>query len=377
MTGGTAEPAVVLLVTPEPHYGGAERSLLELASGLLQHRSFKPHVIVAEECEWKDVLETLGIDWSMCPFPRLERTRNVFRLCIQLIRLLRSGFRIRSVSIRRKAVLVHANGLKAFLPAVLGAKLSRRPCVWHVRDYPTDRWLCRLAARLSSKTICVSHFIEAALEACTGPAPQRVSVIYNAAEVRSLALASPEGKTPVTFTMIAQFAPWKRHELFLKAAYELRDEGRDWRYVVAGTSLSRNDLRHEAKVRTLSTLLGMDSVLTFHGEARDVGDVLSLADIVVLPSYREPFGRVIVEAWRYSKPVIVSDCGAGAELVEHGSNGLLFDSGSQGALTRCMRELGSDATLRDRMGRSGKERSSSFTTRLMVQKVVDVYGELL
>ena len=51
----------------------------------------------------------------------------------------------------------------------------------------------------------------------------------------------------------------------------------------------------------------------------------TLADVFVLPSYREPWGAVVNEAMNFALPVVASqDGGAVADLVENGRNGLLF-----------------------------------------------------
>src|SRR5688572_10763819 len=59
-----------------------------------------------------------------------------------------------------------------------------------------------------------------------------------------------------------------------------------------------------------------------------------------MPSiWYETFGRTIMEAFAKGTPVIASDHGAMAELVEHGRTGLLFTPGSPSDLAARMREL--------------------------------------
>jgi glycosyltransferase involved in cell wall biosynthesis len=62
-----------------------------------------------------------------------------------------------------------------------------------------------------------------------------------------------------------------------------------------------------------------------------------LADLVVVPSHDEPWGVAVNEALAAGAPVVVSDAvGAGPDLVQPGRNGLIYEAGDVGALTRAL-----------------------------------------
>jgi glycosyltransferase involved in cell wall biosynthesis/MoaA/NifB/PqqE/SkfB family radical SAM enzyme len=72
----------------------------------------------------------------------------------------------------------------------------------------------------------------------------------------------------------------------------------------------------------------------------DVGTVLADLDVVVVPSiWRENSPLVIQEAQLAGLPVVASDAGGMAELVEHGKNGYLFPLGDEEALARTLQEI--------------------------------------
>lgn len=58
---------------------------------------------------------------------------------------------------------------------------------------------------------------------------------------------------------------------------------------------------------------------------REKADALAACDVLCLPSSRESFGIVYVEAWQYGKPVVVGPSRASRDLVEHGVTGLHVD----------------------------------------------------
>jgi glycosyltransferase involved in cell wall biosynthesis len=79
------------------------------------------------------------------------------------------------------------------------------------------------------------------------------------------------------------------------------------------------------------------------------------ADAVLLPSHRETFGKVLVEAGLAGKPLVTtSACGSAGLIVQDGVNGLVIEPGDVSQLARAMMQL-FDPELRARMGARSKE----------------------
>ena len=80
------------------------------------------------------------------------------------------------------------------------------------------------------------------------------------------------------------------------------------------------------------------------------------AAVVVCPSLSEGFGVVCAEAMAHGKPVVASDVGGLATLVQHERTGLLVPPGDPVALRAAIERLLADPELRARYGRAGRER---------------------
>ncbi len=78
-------------------------------------------------------------------------------------------------------------------------------------------------------------------------------------------------------------------------------------------------------------------------------------DLLVAPSRYESFGLIYVEAMRCAKPVVGCNAGGIPEVVTDGVTGLLCPPGDVAGLTACLLRLASDRTLRERLGRAGRE----------------------
>ena len=101
------------------------------------------------------------------------------------------------------------------------------------------------------------------------------------------------------------------------------------------------------------------------------------ADVLVVPSRYEPFGMVILEGMAHGLPIVASDVGGPAEILEHGRTGLLFPSRDAAALADQLIALVGDRGLRQRLGRAGAEEARlSWTWPKRVAAMGEVYAEL-
>ena len=102
------------------------------------------------------------------------------------------------------------------------------------------------------------------------------------------------------------------------------------------------------------------------------------ADMLVVPSWYEPFGMVVLEGMLYGLAIAASDVGGPAEILEHGRTGILFPPRSARALADAIIELSVDASLRQRIASAaaGEVRRRWLWPRL-VERMRTVYSELV
>lgn len=91
----------------------------------------------------------------------------------------------------------------------------------------------------------------------------------------------------------------------------------------------------------------------FMGERNDVPELIGDFDIFALATHIEASGTAVAEAGAASVPVVVTDVGGVAEMLNPGKSGLLVPLGDTQALTKAIQTLVADPDLRRRMGRAG------------------------
>ena len=145
----------------------------------------------------------------------------------------------------------------------------------------------------------------------------------------------------------------------------------DARLLVLGSGPERALLEQTAR-RT-----GVSDRVDFLGSKprAEVVHHLAASDVFVFPTERDEAAPLVpLEAMAAGLPVVASDIGGGAELIESGKNGLLVPPASVDSLARAIDSLLADDALRRRMGEAARERIvERYTIEAMTRQTVAVY----
>ena len=104
---------------------------------------------------------------------------------------------------------------------------------------------------------------------------------------------------------------------------------------------------------------------------------ISASDMLVHPTYREGFGKIIQEAMSMQLPVITTDVPGPSEVVEENISGILVPKADAKALADAMCKLYEDKELADRIAEAGYKRFlENFTMEKMVKNIYDEYSKI-
>lgn len=389
-------PLRIAFLNASGDIGGAERALLLLLEQL-DRRRYAPSVTCFGKGRLVEALSDRGLSTAVIPMgaaEKLSRTKggrlsdtaagaaSMFQAMARLVAQLR----------RQAPDLIHTNNIKTHLIGGLAGRVLRRPVVWHMRDVVPEgrqRTLFQRAARvLPHRIVAVSKTVQEQFHG--SGAEERVRTVHDAAdperyqprrpaaEVREALGIAPD---TLVLAMVAHYAQWKGHMVFLEALARLALQGMPVKGLLIGGSIygNRAEQDHESAVRERARELGLGDRAIFTGFQDCVPDFLNAADLLVHPPTRpEPFGLAVIEAMLLGKPVVASAGGGMLETVEPGRTGLLFPTGNVAELARAVRQLALDAELRAAMGAAGRERVHQlFSPHVHYTRVESVYRELL
>ncbi|HEX7433110.1 MAG TPA: glycosyltransferase [Anaerolineaceae bacterium] len=134
-----------------------------------------------------------------------------------------------------------------------------------------------------------------------------------------------------------------------------------------------------ARLQAICRDLGMDDVVLFLGKRSQ--DTLpyyySAADVLVMPSHYESFGMVALEAMACGTPVVASQVGGLAFLVQDGVTGYVVPDGEPNLLIERLTTLIRDDQLRKKMGEQAAILAQNYSWDRIAERIVDVYHDLI
>ncbi|MCU0548780.1 MAG: glycosyltransferase family 4 protein [Leptolyngbya sp. Prado105] len=271
--------------------------------------------------------------------------------------------------------LIHSNGIKAHVLLGLLGRLNC-PVIWHIQDfYSTRPIMARVLKGLSRSTsgaIALSHAVKQDAESLI-KAP--IQVIYPAIDSHYFRVEGVRSQV-VRIGLVASFARWKGHDIFLQAAAQVMSDVPVQFQIVgapicrtSGLQVSFAELQNQVKN------LGLERVVEFVGFQPETASIYQNLDIIVHASTQpEPFGFVIAEAMAFGKAVIVTNTGGAAELITNQYDAIAVPPGDVAALVQALRQLIQNAQLRQELGQNARRSAiEKFNRDRMADELLQVY----
>lgn len=372
---------IVAFVNTPTYVGGSEISILTLANSLSRD-AFTPLVVTNGTGAFLDRVGRLGLKSATLDFPWFSR-RRPWQYAGSILNLI--------VLLRREHVgIVHTNcdhGLPYVQKAcaVLGL-----PYVSHVRDMVRG-WFQpdRLRALNAASAVIVSSNAMAKDCVAAGIRCATVLTVYNPVDLDQFRprdsqhrdLLRSELGIPATSPvvgLVGQVLPLKGHSEFLRASLQLAERVGSSHFVVIGQPPPGDQhQRYLTELRAEVARSPHAARFHFTGFRSDVPRLLPSIDILAVPSWREPFGRVAVEGMAAGCAVIASNVDGLPEIVTHDETGLLIPPKDPQALSLAMARLLADAGLRANLARVGRESAKRFSVSQHVEQIEAIYGRVL
>ena len=368
--------------------GGGQRSLLLLLS-LLDKNRWTPFVgclgdsaFAAEVAKTEAKLIPLSLPAAHNKTDKVKRftLRDLledfqqFQVVLQLHR-----------AVKHHAIdLIHANSLSVALLGGIVARINRIPILMHKRYATSYGILDRLCERLLQRVILVSEATRWDF------APEvKQTLIYNGVDLDAFQASPKEVETlrrelfpdpsdaSTLAGVVTRITPEKGIHFLVRAIAELKRKTAIKLLIVGGPYFQK-DVDYMDSLKREVADLGVEDSVIFTGFLSDTRIVMSLLDIVLVPSIiPEACPRTIIEAMAVGKPVIATPLGGSKELVTP-ETGMLVPPEDASAIAEAVAALTTDPERLRIMGEAAHRRAVQlFSSKKNTALTEAVYTELL
>lgn len=257
-------------------------------------------------------------------------------------------------------------------------------------DIMSDRWrsesalngikrlLARRVVTRAAHVRVVSEPLKRSLIDRWGVDAARISVTPVGVNFRRSALSREESRRRLDATLtdervvlfVGRLVAAKNLTLWLEVAKHVLASFPATRFVLVGDGELRASLEERARE------LGISANVRFTGNRPhgELPDVYAAADVFLLTSHYEGFGRVVLEAMLAARPVVTTRCGGPEDLVIDGHNGFLAARDDAATLAARVCALLADATLAAELGARGASLAEErFGLPALADRLVDMW----
>jgi glycosyltransferase involved in cell wall biosynthesis len=272
--------------------------------------------------------------------------------------------------------IVYTNTATICVGAV-AAKLLKLPHVWHIHEFGYEdhglifdlgeRFSLRFMDRYSS--VCIVNSEAVAHKYRRHISPAKIKIIYQSVNITRHAISELRSLFRLRYArircvIVGTLQEGKGQADAIRAIHQLLRIGIESELIIVGDG----DKHYRDYLHELVRERKLEKHIRLVGFKEDPFPFMQAADVVLMCSRNEAFGRVTVEALKLGKPVIGARSGGTTELLHDGFNGLLYTPGDYMDMAEKIEYLCKKPYLRRKFGENGRRWATKRFTR-------DLYGE--
>jgi len=305
---------MILLVHQSSDLYGSDRSFLAVLEMLVQEYGCSNVMVMLPTVgPLSDYVINMkvGIIYSENGVLRKYKLRSPFKLFFNMMASINYH-----INLFKKFDLIYINTVVC-VAAIFAARLSPSKSMIHIREAPGvfDRYFFRILLKFSKSHLIFNSQFTKNIFNLPG------AVVYNGTEFNGRLVDNGQKNNFDKFLFVGRVAESKGHIFLINAIKKLKNP---IHLIIAGDCVPGNERIFDSMLLNLKNSIHR---VEFLGFIEDTSKLYSWADYVLVPSVKpESFGRVVVEAMSYGKPVIASSHGGCLEIYSICKFGYLFES---------------------------------------------------
>jgi L-malate glycosyltransferase len=376
-----ADKPRILIIENATHVTGGLKSITRSAYYLREHYEFL--FVLSNASQGRFWIENKGFA-IVKELPMKEISRKVSSWLLYVPYLVSNTFKLYKIVKKNSISIIHVNDLYNLLPVTLRLVGCRVPYLCHVRFMP-ERFPKRLLYfwlslhfRYASRVIAVSQSVLNQL-----PVHTKLMFIHNELPTEerytSVVHTSDPASKPRYFLYLSNFIQGKGQQYALQAFASIHTQLPNWRlrFVGGDMGLEKNK-QYKKKLLQTATALLIAKKIEWAEFTEDVEQEYKHADITLNFSESESFSITCVESLFFGRPVIATDCGGPAEIVDNEETGLIVPNQDVAAMAKAMVRLASDEQLVKEMGKRANQKvRSKFSIEQTSGRLKTVYDNVI
>lgn len=368
--------------------GGAEKVVTDIATNL-DLSKFNCYVICLNEGgPFKELIDKKAIPVEVLNI----RKRSIKNFPLFLLDVIRILISLNKIVKKNNIDIIHSHLDHAnYLSIIIGftKKIPVFPTIHSTSEFVIERkkidpryWLIKIfnyiIYRYCTKIIAVSDEVKETILKEIKVNPKKIIIINNPVDIdkfsqernidylyRTLGINNNE----LIISSIGRLEKIKGHIFLLKAVADILKIYPNTKFFLIGSG------KEEEKLKNFVVNNSLEQNVYFLGNRYDIPELLSLADVFVMPSIAEGLSIAMLEAMASGRAIVSANTNGTRKLITHGVTGLLFPKGNIVQLKDTIINLLSDKNLRIKLGQNAKKYVSQYyNLEIFIKNIENLYN---
>ncbi|MBK7228041.1 MAG: glycosyltransferase family 4 protein [Ignavibacteriales bacterium] len=306
-----------------------------------------------------------------------------------------TAFEIKTKLHKKRVDIIHVHESKDLSTAILLKKLLKTPKIVFSQQMDSrynkkdlfHRWIYKNI----DQVVCMTENMKLNHLAHTPVKESQISTIYNGIDLKKFNSISTIDKSDlllqnniksdkIIIGTVGRLDSLKNQELLIDAAAILiNDKKLNLHFLIIGDETeSITGKGYKRKLIEKSQQYGIEESISFIGFTKNIENYFDIMDIFVLPTDKESFGYVLIEAMAKGKPVIATNQGGPKEIIVENRNGYLIEPKNFIELSEKLSSLISDQELRIKMGQESKIiTNEKFDVNVTIDNYIRLFNRVI
>ena len=196
-------------------------------------------------------------------------------------------------------------------------------------------------------------------------------ILSSGIELNNITQKATRSNEQFTFICVARLVYEKGIINLIEAARICANRGYDFKYQIVGP------LEEDSKRLNEGILKKYDDIVDRLGARNDVLELLLKADAFILPTFREGFSRVLLEAAAIGLPSITTNVPGVGDIVRHNEEGLIAEVRNSESLANAMIKLATNKPLADKFAQNALKRVKMFSLETVAQQYITIFNQVI